>query len=237
MKTTIATRIVTAALPLAVATTLIAIPGQAQALTPNQTTPTGVVQTLNYNINYFWWWTFRQAGWSYSAPTQYVWYNGAGLPSSVSMGSCGMTESENSYYCSSTRAIYLDRTWNQSLINTYGDFGQAFVLIHEWAHHIQTVRPGNWMDWASRNRYFAGRELQADCLSGIYVRYLATTGLMASGDLNEALAWLDRHGDAAGTSWYAPNSHGTPAQRRAWFLYGYNTYSIGACDQVYDILY
>jgi predicted metalloprotease len=212
-------------------------PAQAAAMTPNQTNPSGVLTAVNADINYFWWLTFRNAGWTYRAPVGYVWYDAAGLPTTVSMGGCGETALENSYYCSSDMRIYLDYNWHQSLIRGTGDFASAFVLIHEWSHHIQTIRQGNWMNWATQYKLFAGRELQADCYAGTYARYLAQNGRLASGDLDEALAWLRSYGDRAGLSPYDTQAHGTPSQRQTWFLQGYNSYNLGVCDGVYRAIY
>jgi predicted metalloprotease len=231
------TRILMAALSITVASMLVVPATPAAALTPNQSTPGGVVNTLNADINYFWWWTFRSAGWTYQAPAAYVYYNGTGLPTTVTMGGCGQTATNNSYYCSSDLKIYLDLTWHTALIRGTGDFASAFVLIHEWSHHIQTVRPGNHMGWSTQYSLFAGRELQADCYAGIYTRYLAMSGRLASDDINEAWAWLGAHGDSYGLSPYDPQAHGTPAQRRAWFAHGYNSYSLSACDGVYQAIY
>ena len=231
------TRIRLVVMPIALAAGLAMSPAQAAAMTPNQTGASGVVTAINADINYFWWWTFRSAGWAYQAPAAYVWYDGPGLPSSVSMGGCGTTELNNSYYCTTNMNIYLDYNWHQSLIRGTGDFASAFVLIHEWSHHIQTIRQGNWMAWAGHYKLFAGRELQADCYAGIYARYLASTGRLAAGDLDEALAWMAAYGDPLGMSPYNDQSHGTPGQRQTWFLQGYNSYNLVTCDGVYRAIY
>jgi predicted metalloprotease len=236
MKAQIATRIIGIALPIAVATSFVAPAEQAAALTPNQATPQGVVQALNADINYFWWWTFSYNGWNYAAPTKYTYYDGAGYPTQVGSG-CGAISLNNSVYCALDHVIYFDINWNQSLINRYGDFGSAFVLIHEWSHHVDTIRPGNWFMWAAGYKLFAARELHADCLAGVYMQYLARTSKLAAGDLNEALAWLDQHGDPAGYAYSNVDAHGSAAQRRAWFLAGYNNYNIGTCDTVFQKVY
>lgn len=233
MKAQLATRIIAVALPIAVAMSAVSEPEDVAGLSQNPRTSQAVVQVLNADVNYFWWSTFRHYGWSYSAPSKYVYYDGPGLPTTVQTGGCGKADVNNSFYCSVDKAIYFDINWNQSLISNYGDFGSGFVLIHEWAHHVQTVRPGNWFTWAGNNSFFAARELQADCLAGIYTRYLASTGKLSAGDLNEALSWLSGAGDPVAFPRTHTSSHGTGAERQTWFLAGYNGYNITTCDSVY----
>ncbi len=234
---TFLTRVTLTAMPLALSATLVFGPSPASALSPNQTTPTGVVQALNADLNYFWWLTFRSSGWSYTAPVAYVWYDGAGYPQTVPMSGCGVTSLNNSYYCSTDHRIYVDLNWHQALISRYGDMGSGVVIAHEWSHHIQTICQGDWMQWAAHWGLFAGRELQADCYAGTYFRWLANHGRLAAGDLEEARAWMRDNGDQAGTSPYARQAHGSGWQREHWFLVGYSSYSLGSCDQVYASTY
>ena len=79
MTRSIRTRIRLVAMPIALAAVLAMSPAQAAAMTPNQMGASGVLDAINADINYFWWWTFRSAGWAYQAPAGYVWYDGPGL--------------------------------------------------------------------------------------------------------------------------------------------------------------
>jgi hypothetical protein len=43
------------------------------------------------------------------------------------------------FYCPADATVYLDQPFLQDLEQRYGDFAAAYVVGHEWAHHVQTV--------------------------------------------------------------------------------------------------
>lgn len=68
-------------------------------------------------------------------------------------------------------------------------------------------------------------EYHADCLAGMYTRYGYAAGRLTTSDYWEFYYWL----------YYQPTSstHGSGANRAAWFDYGYQQYSLTACNQVF----
>ena len=102
--------------------------------------------------------------------------------------------------------------------------------------HLNDEQLG-WLRWGIKHRYFKGVELQADCYAGLFSRYAAQQKLLESGDLAEALRLMTTVGDRARLSPTAEGAHGTPKQRRAWFMRGYKTGRIATCNGVYKALY
>lgn len=195
---------------------------KAQALTPEQTTEKGVVNLTWNSINSYWAQKLPTYGINnYFDPGGYY-YD----PGSWTTHGCGSTDDasnvNNSFYCPPDHNIYLDYNWNQSQINSYGDGAAAFILAHEWGHHIQSV-DGWWGHYGSDN---ARLELNADCLAGMYFRSGIANGILNSGDYTEAYNWAYYHAGVDG-------SHGTPQLRAAWFKYGYQTNSLTSCNGVF----
>ena len=199
-----------AVVPLALVLNLM-VSGTAQAINPPQTTESGVVYYLGGNlsgsIDTFWSTTFRAWGRTYIKPGV-TW-----LTQSRWCGSYVLTMN-NSWYCPYDNTIWLDYNWNQGYINRYGDNGGGVLLAHEWGHRIQHLLGYNYPN--------PGFELHADCLAGMYTRYGISTGRLNNADFYEARNTLYSLG---------AGDHGTPQQRADWFTYGYNSYSLSACNR------
>lgn len=129
------------------------------------------------------------------------------------------------FYCPLDEGIYLDVPILSEFEARYGDFAVAFVIGHEWAHHIQAVigieraeepeEPGEY--------YSIDIELLADCLSGVWARDIDTRGFLEPGDIDEAIALtIERLGDPEYIDEYDPQAHGSADQRRQSFLSGYD---------------
>lgn len=201
-----------AALTLSAAA-LVSGTGPASAMNPPQTSYSGVVNLLGFtqsaSIANFWQTTMASWGKSYSKPTL-LYYN------STITTACGPISAANSYYCSANNSIYLGTSWNQSQLNGFGDYAAGGILAHEWGHGIDA-----WL----RYPYQGYRsEYHADCLAGMYTRYGYSTGRLNGADYGEMYNWLA----AQSTS----TSHGSGANRAAWYKYGYTSYSLAACNQV-----
>jgi predicted metalloprotease len=80
-------------------------------------------------------------------------------------------------------------------------------------------------------------ELQADCLSGVWARKAEEMfGVLERGDIEAAMDAASRIGDDAlqrrSQGYVVPDSftHGTSAQRMAWFERGFESGAMEACD-------
>jgi uncharacterized protein len=160
---------------------------------------------------------------------------------------CGPGSSQTGpFYCPIDRQIYVDLGFFRELAQRFrapGDFAQAYVLAHEYGHHVQTITGiSQQVDQASqenpdqRNALSVRVELQADCLAGVWAHSTFERGLLEEGDLEEGLTAAASVGDdriqAETTGRISPESftHGTAEQRAAWFKNGFDKGDAGACD-------
>lgn len=182
---------------------------------------------------------FQASGQDYPEPTL-VFYSGAG------QSGCGVAQSAvGPFYCPADRKIYLDTTFFDELSRRFGapgDFAQAYVIAHEVGHHIQTVtgvsdqvrRAQQSASESESNQLQVRMELQADCYAGVWGA--ANRQLLEAGDLEEAMRAASAIGDDtlqrdAGRR-VQPDSftHGSAAQRMAWFRRGFEGGDPAQCD-------
>jgi predicted metalloprotease len=184
----------------------------------------------------------RQIGRPYT-PTTLVLYKG------VTQSACGgASGATGPFYCPGDRQIYLDTDFFLTLsqrLGAGGDFAAAYVVAHEVAHHVQDelgilsqaneVRAG--VSEADSNAISVMIELQADCYSGIWARYVEEQfGTLEQGDVEEAMNAARQIGDdmlqrnAGRVPMPHTFTHGTSEQRQRWFATGYQTGDLAACD-------
>jgi predicted metalloprotease len=160
---------------------------------------------------------------------------------------CGLgTEDVGPFYCPADQRIYLDLGFFRELRERFGapgDFAQAYVIAHEWGHHIQRVlgieadvRRAQSEDPGRANDLSIRLELQADCLAGVYAYTAEERGLLVAGDLEEGLAAAAAVGDdriqqqSGGRIDRESWTHGSSAQRSRWFRAGFQGGEIASCD-------
>ena len=153
------------------------------------------------------------------------------------------------FYCPADRLVYLDLSFFDELSQRFGapgDFAQAYVIAHEYGHHVQNLlgfneRVGN--DRAGANSGSVALELQADCFAGVWGHAASQGGRfergkveLDPGDLEEALRAAAAIGDdrlqKMSTGRIQPErfTHGTSAQRVEWFRRGFQTGDPQRCD-------
>lgn len=146
-------------------------------------------------------------------------------PGTSAMSACGPASSGFwGFYCPPDQTLYLEEALLVQLIQEV-DFAAAFVVAHEWAHHIQTIlgfqrttRPTTWHQLHSIEL-----ELMADCFSGAWARDADTRGRLESDDVEEAMEFtVQRLGDPSYIDEYDQQAHGTAQQRVTAFMNGYN---------------
>ncbi len=160
---------------------------------------------------------------------------------------CGSaTSAVGPFYCPPDEGIYLDPGFFDELQTTYGakggDFAVAYVLAHEYGHHVQTLTGA---DEQSRQLGAQGEqsgsvrlELQADCYAGAWAANAADTGFITfdDTDVSEGMSAAAAVGDdriqqkSAGRvdpeSW----THGSAEQRQTWFRTGLSSGDPADCD-------
>jgi predicted metalloprotease len=209
--------------------------GRAAAMSPNQTNAWWLANTIQFNqqtgatpygsIEHFWSMALRTWGYTYNRPalTWYGdYYGNRNTACTEPNGSAVNTANrrQNGFYCPPDQTVYLDYEYMNSLIAQFGDFGAGGFMAHEWGHRIQDVLGRR------ATQVFQG-EYHADCLAGMYTRWAYGAGLLTGGDYWEFSNWLSSRGTSA--------SHGSGANRAAWFKYGYVQYNLGACDSAYNL--
>ena len=146
---------------------------------------------------------------------------------------CGFAySSQVTFYCDTDDppTVYLTEQWIEREAKGMGDFAVAFLVAHEWGHHIQNLLGL----FAEQERYptrikNAHIELMADCLAGVWARAVYRQGLLEPGDREEALRLAAKIADRPNASQNDPDAHGTAVERRRWFARGYETGRAARC--------
>ncbi|MFT7835463.1 neutral zinc metallopeptidase [Saccharothrix sp. BKS2] len=166
---------------------------------------------------------------------------------------CGnATSAVGPFYCPADGQVYIDLTFYQELEQKFGATGgpfvEAYILAHEYGHHVQ-----NLLGTSDRVGQEAGAtsgsvrlELQADCYAGAWANHAQTvptgsgrpliTGVTQD-DVNAALDAAARIGDdyiqselGGGHVDTTQFTHGSSAQRQKWYTTGYETGDPARCD-------
>ena len=192
------------------------------------------------DVQQAWTGAFRQAGKEYE-PTKLV------LFTSATQSGCGLASSQTGpFYCPPDRKVYLDLGFFQELSSRFGapgDFAQAYVIAHEFGHHVQNllgisedVSDEQQKHPDQANELSIRLELQADCFAGVWAHTAAQRKLLEAGDVDEGLGAAAAVGDdriqkeATGRIDRESWTHGSSEQRVRWFKRGFNQGSTGACE-------
>ena len=169
----------------------------------------------------------------------------------MTQSGCGTAETTmGPFYCPLDQKVYIDLGFYDELQRRFGapgDFAQAYVLAHELGHHVQHLlgidaqsRRLQRANPGSANAVSVRLELQADCFAGIWGHTTEQRRLLEQGDIEEGLNAAAAVGDdrlqraATGHVNAETFTHGSAAQRSAWFKRGLTTGQIEACDTFGD---
>jgi uncharacterized protein len=209
----------------------------------------GMISGILGEIDDRWSEIFQSSGQSYSGPKIVLFRN------ATNGGRCGMAQSAmGPFYCPPDRQIFLDTSFFREVETRFHGcagnackFTAAYIIAHEAGHHIQNLlgiiprvtrlqqQAGS---KAESNALQVKLELQADCLSGVWTNREAKKrpGFLEAGDVDAALTTATAIGDDTlqrqSTGRVMPDSftHGSAAQRKQWFMTGYQQGTVKACD-------
>jgi predicted metalloprotease len=160
---------------------------------------------------------------------------------------CGMGQSAmGPFYCPPDQRLYIDLSFFDELKRRFaapGDFAQAYVITHEIGHHVQNllgierqVRAEQQRNPGAANDLSVRMELQADCFAGIWGHSTNQRQILEQGDVEEGLNAAAAIGDdrlqrqSGGRVSPESFTHGSSAQRVAWFRRGLESGAIDQCN-------
>ena len=202
------------------------------------------IKKVHRNTESVWHNIFAKHGERYKEPVL-VLYRG------YARSGCGGAQSQmGPFYCPVDKKIYVDLSFFDELaknLKAPGDFAQAYVLAHEVGHHVQDLQgilekvqkaKQSWGGQSAKSNALQVKvELQADCYAGVWGHYAKHKfNILEPGDIEEALNAASSIGDdtlmkKAGRA-VRPDAftHGSSAQRVAWFKRGFETGDIRQCN-------
>ena len=201
------------------------------------------VDVIGTNVDDVW----RQKLPGYQPPTVTLYEQGA-------QTGCGFGQAAmGPFYCPSDRHVYLDLSFWEQMESQLGasgaDFARAYVIAHEYGHHVQTLTGASQRvqqaqqraaGQAEANRYSVGLELQADCYAGVWAANASAVSngqvALEAGDLEEGMKTANAIGDdnlqRRGGGRVSPEgfTHGSSAQRVDALRRGYQSGDPRVCD-------
>ncbi len=188
---------------------------------------------------------FQENGMQYVPPKVVIFEN-------VTQSGCGTAQSAmGPFYCPADRTVYMDMSFFQELQQRFGaqvtEFSIAYVMAHEIGHHVQTLlgttqkvdrlRQSGRYSEAQMNKVSVATELQADFYAGVWAKQTDNREkILEPGDVESAISAAEAVGDdniqrrAQGYVNQESFTHGSSAQRKEWFMKGYNTGDIRQGD-------
>ena len=171
---------------------------------------------------------------------------------------CGVAQSAmGPFYCPADQSVYMDMSFFKELESRFGakvtEFSIAYVMAHEMGHHVQTLlgttqkvdelrRSGRYSE-AEMNRVSVATELQADFYAGVWAKQTdRREHILEPGDIQSAIEAAEAVGDdniqrrSQGYVNQESFTHGSSAQRKEWFMKGYETGDIRQGDTFNQLL-
>ena len=217
--------------------------GTTGSLDPNDTQGQ-FINSVTVDVQTFWDQAFAASNRDYPETVTVIFSNGT-------QTGCGVASSATGpFYCPADKKVYLDPGFFNELSTRFGakgEFARAYVIAHEYGHHVQDVL--GTMDQVQQqqtsgnaNELSIRLELQADCLAGMWANWVmanpdqsavesitdqdVTDGLNAAAAVGDDRIQEQATGTIDKESW----THGSAEQRMKWFNNGFKQGTLSSCD-------
>ncbi len=220
-------------------------------LSPDELKIREFVQMITAENEETWGKVFTENGMQYS-PAKVV------LFESATESGCGTAQSAmGPFYCPVDHKVYMDMSFFKELQSKFGakvtEFTIAYVMAHEMGHHVQNLlgvleetnkaRTSGKYSEAQLNKISVATELQADYYAGVWAKQTdSREHFLQPGDIDAAIEAAEAVGDdniqkrSQGYVNQESFTHGSSAQRKEWFMKGYNSGDIRQGDTFNQLL-